>query len=340
MPFTIVRQSIIETDADAIVNTANPLPCIGDGTDRAVYEAAGTEELLAARSAIGPIAEGDAKATPAFRLPYKIIIHTVSPRWKDGTKGETALLSSCYRTSMDLAAENGCRRIAFPLLASGSNGFPKDVALKTALDTIQDYLMTHELDVILAVFDKESFQLSERVYSDVRSYIEEHEVIAANEKEYRKHGRPSGFDLSLPFHHNRIEERECYEESACSVAATPFEGVILPQREDTFQIALLRMIDESGESDPAVYKRANVDRKLFAKIRKDENYKPSRKTAIAFAVALKLPLSETQDLLGRAGYALSSSTRFDLIIRYCLDHRIYDIGEINSILFEFDQELL
>ncbi len=352
MPLTIIRQSITEVEADAIVNTANPQPTVGGGTDTAVYEAAGWDELLEERRRIGEIRVGDAAATGAYRLPYKIIIHTVSPIWTDGMHGETEALRSCYIRSLEIAREHQCASVAFPLLASGSNGFPKDIALKTALDAIQSYLLEHEMQVILAVFDKQSFELSSNVYAEVKSYIEEHQVEDLSEKEYR-HSRREGFAGLVSGRDRRksdayAEELYCDADYSTSNFALPKlsemesysrilrDGV----REETFQVKLLNLIDASGETDPMVYKRANVDRKLFAKIRKDENYKPSRKTAIAFAIALKLSLPEAQDLVNRAGYSISQSTTFDLIIRYCLEHGVYNINDVNSILFEFDQELL
>ena len=379
MPLTIIRQSITEVDAEAIVNTANPHPLVGGGTDTAVYEAAGFDALLEARKAIGDIAVGDAAVTPAFNLPFKIIIHTVSPIWEDGMHAETEALRSCYLRSLEEAEKHACTSVAFPLLASGSNGFPKDIALKTALDAIQSYLMNHEMNVILAVFDKESFELSSNVYSDVKSYIEEHRVSDLEKKEYgaRRRRRDSTlpFDVigmalpvsSSPMHHpgekkeaeDEKEERynaapvysdaaESYESSthvyareAYAPDEISFSDILRGRKkEETFQVKLLQLIDESGETDPMVYKRANIDRKLFAKIRKDENYKPSRKTAIALAIALKLSLPEAQDLLKRAGFSLSQSSTFDLIIRYCFDRRIYDISQVNAILFDFDQEIL
>ena len=108
---------------------------------------------------------------------------------------------------------------------------------------------------------------------------------------------------------------------------------------DTFHEILFRHIDRKGLSDPAVYHRANIDRKLFSKIRNPE-YKPSKKTALALAIALKLNLDETIDLISRAGYALSEASLFDLIVAYCIDHKIYDIYDVNLILFDYTEEIL
>ncbi len=341
MAFRIIRENIINAEADAIVNTANPEPVFGNGTDTAIYESAGKEELLEAREKIGVIAEGEAAVTPAFGLHAKIIIHTVSPVWIDGSHQEIELLRRCYQNCFAAAEEHSCRSIAFPLLASGSNGFEKSTALEVALSEIQNYTMRHDMDVLLVVFDKTSYALSANIFADVSSYIAEHQVEEAEMMEYAVHPRetyrrrkkkPSLYQglYNIGFAYPKTEAQR---EEAC-------DAIALPKKEDTFQAKLFELIDASGKTDPEIYKRANIDRKLFAKIRKDENYKPSRKTAVALALALRLTLAQAQDLIGRAGFALSCSTQMDLILRYCFDHQVYDITQVNAILFEFDQETL
>ena len=340
MAFRIIRENIINVEADAIVNTANPQPVFGSGTDIAVYEAAGKEKLLRAREAIGVIAEGEAAVTPAFDLHAKIIIHTVSPLWIDGNHHEIELLHRCYQNCFAIAQEQDCHSIAFPLLASGSNGFEKSTALEVALSEIQNYTMRHDMDVLLVVFDKTSYALSAKVFADVVSYIEEHQVLEAQDMEYaayprerRRRRKETMFHMGISGASPMYAKHVAQEAEAC-------DAIALPQKEDTFQARLFELIDSSGKTDPEIYKRANIDRKLFAKIRKDENYKPSRKTAVALAFTLHLSLSQAQDLIGRAGFALSSSTQADLIYRYCFENQVYDITQINSILFQFDQELL
>ncbi len=337
MPLTIIRQDLTEIEADAIVNTANPNPCIGPGTDEAVYEAAGREELLAERKTIGVIPPGSAAVTKAYRLPAKIIIHAVGPVYIDGFHGEEALLKKSYRTSMELACRYECESIAFPLLGSGSNGFPKDIAFHIALDAIQTFLLEQELNVILAVYDRESFRISRKLFSDIRSYIEDHQIKERSER------RGARISESIRNRWGRKEDafHSCGAEQFLKPEpALMDDAIVLPKAEETFQKKLLSLIDSSGETDPAVYKRANIDRKLFAKIRKDENYRPSRKTAVALALALKLSLQQAEDLLSRAGYALSLSSTWDLIIRYCFEHHIFRILEVNQILLDFDQETL
>lgn len=329
MSFKIVRNNIINVKADMIVNTANPRPVIGGGTDTAVYEAAGREKLMEARRKIGVIAPGKAAVTKAYGLDAKYIAHAVSPVWVDGQHHEAEQLRSCYVSSLKLAENHHCESIAFPLMAAGSNGFPNDIALKTALDAIQSYLMDHEMDITLVVFDKQSFELSEKVFKSVESYIEEHQVAWFEEEEY-KYRRPR---------QNQIYEKHSALSTAPMSAPAPGHAWT-PKKEQTFQVRLLHLIDASGRTDPDVYKAANIDRKLFAKIRKNENYKPSKKTVIALALALHLSLDDTVDLLSRAGFALSPSVIFDLVIRYCLENDIYNIFEVNAMLFKFDQETL
>ena len=157
MLFQIVRNDITKIKADAIVNTANPKPCVGSGTDSAIYAAAGKEVLLAERKKIGDIEPGTACSTDAFKLDAKYIIHTVGPAWVDGKHGERDILRSCYANSISLAADLNCNSIAFPLIATGVYGFPKDEALNIALAEIGKFLLIHEMKVILVVFDRTSF---------------------------------------------------------------------------------------------------------------------------------------------------------------------------------------
>lgn len=329
MPFEIVRNDIVNMKVDAIVNTANPRPIIGAGTDKAVHDKAGAR-LLLARKEIGNIAVGEAAITPAFDLDANYVIHTAGPIWKDGRSGEEELLASCFRNSLDIAKKKACESIAFPLISTGSYGFPKPLALQIAVREISSFLMENEMQVYLVVFEKQSFELSEKLFKSVSSYIDANYVSEKMNLEYG----------TSKVKRRDYEEMLLHESSYEITARIPNLDGMLNNLDKGFSETLLDLIDRTGKKDSEIYKRANVDRKLFSKIRNNADYRPSKTTAIAFAIALELDLDETSDLLSRAGYALSQSSKFDVIVRYFIENKKYDIFEINSALFRFDQPLL
>ena len=353
MPFQIIRNDITKVKADAIVNTANPKPRIGRGTDSAIYAAAGEEQLLAARKKIGDIAPGQAASTDAFALSAKYIIHTVGPAWIDGNHGEKDVLRSCYEESLNLAAELKCKSIAFPMIATGVYGFPKDEALNIALSTIGKFLLTHEMKVILVVFDRKALELSEKLVGGIEQYIDEHAADLLRKAEY-------GGEYTSDIRRRRLAQLERVEElydlkesdadEVADEATSPIIGLpdvagkslddILGGVGATFQQRLFQLIDERGLDDVTVYKKANIDRKVFSRIRCKADYKPKKKTAVAFAIALELDLPTTLDLLSRAGMAFSPSDGFDLIVSYFITNKNYDIYEINAALFKYGQPVL
>lgn len=329
MPFEIVRNDIVNMKVDAIVNTANPRPIIGAGTDKAVHDKAGAR-LLLARKEIGNIAVGEAAITPAFDLNARYVIHTAGPIWRDGKSSEEALLASCFKNSLRLAKEKECESIAFPLISTGSYGFPKPLALQIAVREISSFLMENEMQVYLVVFEKQSFELSEKLFKSVSSYIDENYVSDKMSLEY-------GTSKLRRFDYEEMLLRESSYEITSKI---PNLDGMLNNLDKGFSETLLDLIDRTGKKDSEIYKRANVDRKLFSKIRNNADYRPSKATAIAFAIALELDLDETSDLLSRAGYALSQSSKFDVIVKYFIENKKYDIFELNSVLFEFDQPLI
>ena len=333
MPFQIIRSDITKVEADVIVNTANPKPVIGSGTDKAIYRAAGRDELLEERRKIGNIAPGQAVVTPAFRLSAKYIIHTVGPEWIDGTNDEEEILRLCYSNSLSLAAELKANSIAFPLIATGIYGFPKDDALNIAMAEIGKFLLTHEIKVILVVFDKKAFELSGQLVGRIDEYIDEHGVELARQVEYSSV--------------NKLNSRRHIRKLPVNDFAVPLLNVenknlddVLAGAGDSFRQRLFKLIDDSGMDDIMVYKKANIDRKVFSRIRSKENYKPKKQTAVALAIALKLDMPTMFDLLSRAGIAFSPSNKFDLIITYFVTNGIYDIFEINAALFKYGQPIL
>ena len=329
MPFEIVRNDIVNMKVDAIVNTANPRPIIGAGTDKAVHDKAGAR-LLLARKEIGNIAVGEAAITPAFDLDANYVIHTAGPIWKDGRSGEEDLLASCFRNSLGIAKKKACESIAFPLISTGSYGFPKPLALQIAVREISSFLMENEMQVYLVVFEKQSFELSEKLFKSVSSYIDANYVSDKMNLEYGT-SKLRRFDY---------EEMLLRESSYEITSKMPNLDGMLNNLDKGFSETLLALIDRTGEKDSEIYKKANVDRKLFSKIRNNADYRPSKTTAIAFAIALELSMDETDDLLARAGIALSQSNKFDVIVRYFIENKKYDIFELNSVLFEFDQPLI
>lgn len=336
MPLEIIRNDITKIAVDAIVNAAKESLLGGGGVDGCIHRAAGPE-LLAECRTLGGCKTGGAKLTKAYNLPCKYVIHTVGPVWQGGSHGEREKLASCYRTSLAVAKEHGCETVAFPLISSGIFGYPKDRALRVAVDTISEFLMENDMTVYIVIFDRAAYQISGKLFSDIAEYIDDHYV-----DEHTDSRRERLYRLR----HLEMEESVICEESAVPYASMAAGAVgdglddLLTNLDAGFSETLLKLIDHTGKKDSEIYKKANVDRKLFSKIRNDPDYKPSKATAIAFAIALELDLEETKDFIARAGFALSHSSKFDVIIEYFIKQKKYDIFEINEALFAFDQSLL
>ena len=328
MPIKIIRQDITKLECDAIVNAANNTLLGGGGVDGAIHRAAGKKLLEECRT-LGGCKTGQAKITGAYNLPCKYVIHTVGPIWKNGNYGERALLTSCYKNSLELAKQYECKSVAFPLISSGAYGYPKDEALRVATDTISDFLLENEMLVYIVVFDKKAFSIGKKLFCDIQQYIDD------NYAEQFANRRRCAFENTVMFEDIDYDAIPC----APSMQKASLDEMLL-QIDESFSQMLLRKIDESGMTDSQCYKKANIDRKLFSKIKSNVNYKPSKTTAIAFAIALELSLDETKDFLMKAGYALSHSNKFDIIIEYFITNKNYNIFEINEALFEFDQCLL
>lgn len=357
MPFKIVRNDITKMQVDAIVNTANSLPIYSDGTDSAVYEAAGVEKLLAERRKIGELEEGQAAITPGFRLPAKYIIHAVSPLYIDGESGEEELLRSCYRKSLKLACEKGCKSIAFPLIGTGSFGYPKEEGMRIALDEINAFLMKQEMHIYLVVFDTEATRLGRNVYPDLEEYIDKHYVEVQKKKEYwfPLQATVSAAPKRRESNSSSVFLRE--EEELCEMAVAapqmgdacreePDEEELFEEREsalderlkhltDTFQEYLMYLIESKGLSNADVYKRAYLTKQLFSKIKLNPDYHPDKGTALRLCVGAQLNLDETKDLLARAGYALSPCDKRDVIFSFFIEQEIYDMLDIDIALEEY-----
>lgn len=331
MPLEIVRNDITKMKVDAIVNAANESLLGGGGVDGAIHRAAGAGLLDECRT-LGGCKTGKAKITGGYNLPAKYVIHTVGPVYRGGNHGEKALLESCYRESLALAKEHGCETVAFPLISSGIYGYPKDRALKVAVDVISDFLLENDMTVYIVIFDKAAYRISEKLFADIAEYIDDN--YADEHTDYRH----ESIRMKAPLH----ASVDFFEADMCKCEATLADDLDkrIKQIDESFSQMLLRKIDEKGMTDAECYKKANIDRKLFSKIRSDIHYKPSKPTAIAFAISLELSLEETEDMLRKAGFALSHSNKFDIIIEYFISRGNYNIFEINEALFAFDQSLL
>lgn len=349
MPFEIVRNDITNMRVDAIVNTANPRPVIGSGTDSMIHEKAGSE-LLTARQKIGDIGRGCAAITPEFNLHAKYVIHTVGPVWLDGNHDEAVQLHNCYSNSLKLARENKCKSIAFPLISTGNYGFPKDKALQIAITAFSSFLLEHEMQIYLVVFDKAAYKLSEQLFHGVASYIDEHFVdlceqaaMTENLRNFRRRRRAERMEVRED---SAVLDPEFLSAGMASIAppmTAPKELSLvdsLKEADAGFSETLLSLIDKTGKKDSEIYKKACISKQHFSKIRNNPHYQPTKPTAIAFALALELDLEGTYDLIGRAGFTLSKSSKFDLIIRYFIEHKEYNVVAINVALYEFDQPLL
>ncbi len=338
MPFTIIRNDITKMQVDAVVNAANSSLLGGGGVDGCIHRAAGPELLAECRTLHG-CETGQAKITKGYKMPCKYIIHTVGPVWQGGGFGERELLYSCYKNSLELAAQHNCKSVAFPLISAGIYGYPKDKALEVAQQAIADFLETHDMEVTLAVLDKGAVELSRDIFKRIREYVDDRyveqlESIDPRRSAFfkmREHLAPVAASAPL------MDEDKCcdFEE---------LRGISLEERlkniDETFSESLLRLIDEKGLTDAEVYRRANIDRRLFSKIRCDREYRPKKQTVLAFALALELSPQAAEELLRRSGYSLSDSIKGDVIVRFFLENGIYDIYKVNQALFEFDQSLI
>ena len=373
MPFEIVRNDIVKMEVDAIVNTANPKAIIGSGVDYRIHSVAGPQ-LLEARRNIGDITVGSAAVTPGFDLPAKYVIHAVGPAWIDGEHNEEKLLEQCYYSALNRAYAKQCKSVAFPLMSSGNYGFPKAKAMKIAQRIIMEFLWNHDdMHIFLVVFQDEEFHLSEKMFKSVESYIDEHYVEEIIEDEYALFGHPKseswfGADERRRIEKNQVSVHESrrktvpeedgfdefkidkYEdeeiqkvtenEGALRLENIVYQNWDFRQLDEGFSETLIHWIDKKGKTDPEIYKKANIDRKLFSKIRNNKDYQPKKITALALAFALELSLEETKDLIGRAGYTLTHSNKFDIIVEYFLMNRNYDLFVLNEVLFYYDQPLI
>ena len=353
LPLQIIRQDITKMQVDAIVNPSNRHLYPGGGADLSIHEAAGPE-LMEACNALGGCEVGKAKITPAFNLPCKYVIHTAGPNWYR-VENPIELLSSCYSECLKLALKYKCNSVAFPLIASGAYGCPKEQVLKIATKVISDFLFENEMTVYVVIFDKKSYEISERIFCDVKCYIDDNYVEEHAEREIVEGAYDNYYPTSLSREALRIRREKAIAERSLKKKKSSKENLLaaevlcdsapalnlddmLKNMDKGFAETLFYYIDKKGISDVECYKRSNVDKKTFSKIKCNKDYKPSKKTAVSFAIGLDLNLEETNHLLKTAGFSLSKATMFDVIIEYFVSTGNYNnIFDVNETLFKFDQ---
>lgn len=375
MPLYMVEKDIVTMKVDAIVNSSNTRLLPGGGASGAIYHAAGREDLDTACKEIGHCPLGGAVITGGFKLPAKYVIHVAGPRWEGGTYHEEELLASCYQHALILALEHGCKSIAFPLISSGIYGYPKKEALQVAIKTIRDFLLEADLVVYMVVYDRFKLTVSEKIKVSLDDYLNKHYenklTESANLRPRYRNRRRERFESH--YSHYEYDDfpleivTEAEEPAPASVSQKKlgsdehktcqdapvqiqesnicYNRVCLDLEElrplmAGFSQTLQRLIQEKGFNEVTVYKEANLDRKLYSKIKNKKDYKPSKQTAISLALALHLSIYEAEDLLARAGYALSPASRADLIVEYCFVNGLYDIIEVNDILSTYGQKPL
>ena len=344
MPFEIIRNDIADVKADAIVNTASPMPVIGSGTDTAIHQKAGPQ-LLEERKKIGYIAPGESASTPAFGLNAKYVLHTVTTVWIDGNHGEADILRKAYNSALSLAEELKCESVAFPLMSAGSYGFPPETALSTAIQVLTDHLLYHDIRIILVVFSQKAYSLAGSLFDDVRSFVDDNYVQEKSREERRsarERRRPELYGFHVPGK-EPMSSLPPEIDAAYAVGAAMAEKAeideehlrkLLRGRESTFVEYLKDVLREKGISDPDLYHRANMSRQLFNKIINDPEYTPTKRTAITLAVGLQLDPEETQKLLGKAGYALTRSSKQDIIVEYYLSKGEFNLLTIDLALMD------
>lgn len=351
MPLTIAQGDIAQFSADALVNAANRSLSEGGGVCGALFKGAGRERMRAAFEAVGGCEPGQAVATPAFGLSARYVIHAVGPVYMGGRQGEEETLRNAYRSALRLAREKALSSIAFPLISAGIYGYPKNEALHVATETIRDFLLTDEgeMDVTLVLYDREDLRLNNRLEMEIDFLLRRGMLPEAESVRYRMESSRNrrylekleqrqsadAFTKEAP----RVRRQMPYGTPSMPVESAPAPMELDLQLDESFSRTLLKLIDSKGYKDAEVYKRANIDRRLFSKIR-NESYRPGKSTVLALALALRLSRTDAESLLARAGYALSSSIEFDVVVSYFINKGVYDVFEINAVLFGRDLPLL
>ena len=304
MPFEIVKENLASMAVDAIVY-ADTQHTFSLFNFNPLLLQEGGKELSKSRQEVGSVAAGEAKIASASNLAAKYIIHTAAPVWHGGMYNELDQLRSCYEKVFQLAAEHQCKSIALPIIGGSNLGFPKKLTQRTTFECINSFLCLHDMNLSLVLPNKTGIILPGNRFSEVNTYLSKNYV--------------DGNDDSL-----RIPSDQ---------SAPAFSQII-------HQWMAKKELNESD-----ICHKANIPASLFSDIldkdnKDDMKHEPDKRAVLSLGVALGLAPEEMTDFIGHAGYSLTNNSKFDLIIKYCIEKNIYDIWEINQILFRFEQEML
>lgn len=383
MPFKIIKNDITKVKADAIVNTVNPNVIIGDGVEYAIYNAAGKDELLKAREKLGYMPSGEVGITPAFKLDAKYIIHVSSPVWTGIWYGErppesvltedTELLRDCYMKALYMAAENGCKSIAFPLLATGTYKFPKEIGMAVAVRAFTEFLKNYDMEIFLVVFGRDSFNISGSLFRKVKKFVD-YETICA---EFAPRDDLNWIDGSTiddldsfedgNSHHYKdggmesywgIEEDEEVTESYWDISEDDNDELYYKSSQRSHKYSesrkhpesleeslkkihnysfagyLQQLINKKGMKNSEVYATANITKQYFSKLINGK-VNPSKEKVIALAIGLHLNMDETKDILKVAGYAFSPYSQTDIVVKYFINNEDYNVIKLDILLYDF-----
>lgn len=331
MPLHMIKSDLLTLSVDAIVNPTNSRYEATGGLDLAIRKAAG-EELSSYLATLPPLSVGEVRESEGFALPCRYILHTVGPLWQGGDMGEEQALAFCYQNALLRAHALGCESVAFPLIASGALGYPKDRVMKLATASIAEFLCDHEMTVYLSVFSKDEFALDRRLERSLLHYVTVHTCRSTCEERSIR-----GMACENVSYQRKIPPKAQMNANYC-IAPPLTANALVVKLDRSFAEELFCLIDQKGLTDVECYKRSNVDKKTFSKIKCNKNYRPSKETAVSFAIGLHLTINEAERLLSTAGLCLSPSYTFDVIIRYFLTYGCYNtIHDVNEALYQYDQ---
>lgn len=349
--------------ADAILSTMDVTKPAGRGAD---YYMGMSDYMviMSMREKLGDIPSGKIEVTPSVGSYSNIVLHTTAPCW-DGSEKNKELLKKCYENAIIEAERYGCKSIMLPMIGQNTQGIPEDVIWKTSLSVAKKHALNSDIHIYIAMPDKnkdKNFEGLQEYFLNIISSSSSHKEMYEPHKKAHMTGLCGSAvqvvqpfcsrninlnDCELPAWHNRENKSrsEDDEDTAYELASFPIEvdrdlEDALKDVDDSFSVYLMKLIEASGKNHVEIYRKANMDRKLFSKLKNNRDYKPKKNTAIALAISLELSLDETQEFIGKAGYILTHSSPTDIIVEYFIKKENYDIFAINEVLYNYDLPLL